>query len=349
MLATVLRGVKDVRLESAPEPRVLTPSDVVVRVVAACVCGSDLWRYWGVKPVVDGFRMGHEFVGIVEEAGSEVAAVRTGQFVIAPFFSSDGTCRRCQDGVQTSCDRLTWWGGADPEGLRVDGGQGELVRVPMADGTLLGLDEEPDADLLPSVLTLTDVMATGHHAAVSAGVGPGSTVAVIGDGAVGLCGVLAASRLGAERIIAMSRYPDRQALALEFGATEIVAERGPDGVALVRELTGGAGVDSALECVGTEQSLTQAVDVARPGGRVGFVGVPATAPAVPIERMFYQNISLAGGVAPVTRYLPSLLPDVLSGAVQPGKVFTHTMPLSQVAQAYAAMDERRAVKVMLRP
>jgi hypothetical protein len=318
-------------------------------VVASCVCGSDLWPYRGVNTPESPKRIGHEFVGVVEEVGGDVRTVRTGDFVIAPFAASDGTCVHCRNGVQTSCAHGAWWGGEDEFGLPVDGGQGEYVRVPMADGTLVATPGVPDESLVPSLLTLSDVMGTGHHAALAAEVKPGSTVVVVGDGAVGLCAVLAANRLGAERIIAMSRHADRQELARVFGATDIVAERGAEGVARVQELLGGIGADAVLECVGTEESMQQSLDSTRPGGRVGYVGVPNGGPELPIRKMFGDNIAVGGGVAPVRAYLPELLSDVLAGAIDPGRVFDLELPLDKVAEGYAAMDERRSIKTLLRP
>ncbi|MET0433856.1 MAG: zinc-dependent alcohol dehydrogenase family protein [Cellulomonas sp.] len=349
MRATLIHGPHDVRLEQVPDPTIQRPTDALVRVVAACVCGSDLWPYRGVRPTRQPRRIGHEFVGVVEEVGSDVRTLRPGQFVVAPFTVSDGTCVHCRNGVPTSCVHGSGWGGDDAEGVFTDAGQGEYVRVPLADGTLVAMPDAPDADLLPHVLTLTDVMGTGHHAALSAGVGPGSTVAVVGDGAVGLCAVLAAKRLGAERVIAMSRHASRQALAREFGATDVVAERGDEGAAAVRDLLGGVGPDQVLECVGTKESMQQALDTARPGGQVGFVGVPAGGPELPVQQMFGSNVGVRGGIAPVRAYIEELAAEVWSGAILPGKVFDLVLPLDEVAEAYAAMDERRAIKSMLLP
>ena len=349
MRATVLHAPGDIRLEQVPDPQIQLPTDAVVRVVAACVCGSDLWGYRGIEPTRQPRRIGHEFVGVVEDVGSAVATIRPGDFVVAPFSICDNTCVHCRNGVQTSCLHGGWWGSVNGDGLLADGGQGEYVRVPQADGTLVAAPGVPDDALLPSVLTCSDVMGTGHHAALAARVGPGSTVVVVGDGAVGLCGVLAAHRLGAERIVAMSRHTSRQALATRFGATDIVAERGAAGVAHVNDLLGGIGADSVLECVGTKESMQQALDCARPGGMVGFVGVPAGGPELSVGQMFNTNVGVAGGVAPVRSYIPALLADVWSGAIEPGLVFDLTLPLEQVADAYAAMDAREAIKVMLRP
>ena len=347
--ATVIHAERDVRVEDVPDPQVQLPTDALVRVVASCVCGSDLWPYRGVNPTPQPRRIGHEFVGIVEEVGADVATLRPGQFVIAPFVVSDGTCVNCRNGVQTSCLGGAGWGGTDAAGLPVDGGQGEYVRVPVADGTLVATPEVPDDALLPGLLTLSDVMGTGHHAALAAGVGPGSTVVVVGDGAVGLCAVIAARRLGAERIVIMSRHADRQELARRFGATDVVAERGREGTDAVKELLGGTGADAVLECVGTGDSMSQAIHSTRPGGRVGYVGLPVGGAELDIMRMFRANVSVGGGVAPVRSYIPDLLPDVLSGAIDPGAVFTLELPLTETPEAYAAMDERRAVKALLRP
>jgi threonine dehydrogenase-like Zn-dependent dehydrogenase len=347
MKATVIHGARDIRVEAVPDPAVRLPTDAVVRVTAACVCGSDLWPYRGVVDVRPPARIGHEFVGVVEEVGAEVVTVRPGDFVIAPFSIGDGVCVHCRNGVHTSCVRHAWWGSEDSAG-RIDGGQGEAVRVPFADGVLVVVPA-PGAELIPSLLALCDVMSTGHHAALAAGVGPATTVVVVGDGAVGLCGVLAARRLGAERIIAMSRHPDRQRLATEFGATDIVPERGDEGVAKVHDLLGGVGADAVLEAVGTKQSMEQAIGAARPGGRVGYVGVPVGGAELPIRRLFDANITVGGGIAPARAYIEKLLVDVLDGTINPGRVFDVELPLERAAEAYAAMDERRAIKVMLRP
>ncbi len=348
MKATILHAPGDIRIEQVPEPSLALPTDALVRVTASCVCGSDLWPYRGISPVSGPRRIGHEFVGIVEDVGSEVGTLRVGDFVIAPFTYSDSTCPHCLAGVHTACSHGGGWGSPDEDGHMVDGGQGEWVRVPHADGTLVATPEVPDDAMLPSMLALSDVMGTGWHAAVSAKVARGDTVVVVGDGAVGLCGVLAAVRLGADRVIAMSRHASRQAVARDFGAAEIVSERGEEGVAKVMELTGGVGADAVLECVGTGESMQQAFDSLRPGGTVGYVGVPHGV-EVPIRQMFGRNLNLAGGVAPVRHYLEQLRDDVLSGAIEPGAVFDLTLPLDDVAEAYAAMDERRAIKVMLRP
>jgi hypothetical protein len=348
MRATVLHAPRDIRLEDVADPSLIHDGDAVVRIVASCICGSDLWPYRGENEVGQPLRIGHEFVGLVEQTGAGVATLAPGDFVIAPFAFSDGTCVHCLRGVHTSCERGGGWGGEDEHGGPVDGGQGELVRVPQADGTLVATPDEPSPELVPHLLTLSDVMGTGHHAALQAGAGPGKTVVVVGDGAVGLCAVLAARRLGAERVVAMSRHESRQTIAREFGATEVVAERGEEGVRTVHELLDGVGADCVLECVGTGAAMVQAVSSARPGGTVGYVGVPHGV-ELPIRDMFGRNVGVAGGVAPVRAYLPELLEDVWGGQLSPGAVFDLELPLGDVADGYAAMDERRAVKVLLRP
>jgi threonine dehydrogenase-like Zn-dependent dehydrogenase len=349
MLATLIHAERDIRVETVPDPVLSTGVDAIVKVVAACVCGSDLWPYRGITPTREPHRIGHEFVGVVEEIGPDVANVAVGDFVIAPFYVCDNTCANCRNGVSTSCLGGGWWGGNDRTGAFADAGQGERVRVPLADGTLVVVPGPVPDELVPGLLTLSDVMGTGHHAAVSAGVGEGDTVAVVGDGAVGLCAIIAAKRLGASTIIAMSRHPERQALALAFGATHVVEERGDEGVARVRELTGGIGADQVLECVGTKESMDQAIRSTRPGGMVGYVGVPNGGPELPVRTLFDRNVGVNGGVAPVRGYIEELLPDVLSGAIEPGRVFDLELPLAEAAEAYAAMDERRAIKVLLRP
>ncbi|MEV7692007.1 zinc-dependent alcohol dehydrogenase family protein [Microbacterium sp. NPDC089189] len=349
MLATVIHAARDIRVEEVPTPELSTGRDAIVRVVAACVCGSDLWPYRGVTPTNAPHRIGHEFVGIVEAVGAQVTSVAPGDFVIAPFYVCDGTCVNCRNGVSTSCLHGGWWGSDVHDDGFADGGQGEFVRVPLADGTLAVVPGPVRDEEIPGLLTLSDVMGTGHHAAVSAGVGAGDSVAVVGDGAVGLCAIIAAKRLGATTIIAMSRHPERQALAREFGATHIVPERGEEGIARVKELTGGIGADRVLECVGTKESMDQALRSARPGGMVGYVGVPNGGPELPVRTMFGSNVGVNGGVAPVRGYVEELLPDVRSGAIRPGLVFDLELPLAEAAEAYAAMDERRATKVLLRP
>jgi len=347
--ATVIHGERDIRLEQVADPVIHRPTDAIVQVTATCVCGSDLWPYRGIQQTKEPHPIGHEFIGTVAEVGSEVATLKVGDFVITPFACSDGTCANCLNGVQTSCLHGAWFGSTDSHGDAMNGAQGEYVRVPVADGTLVVTPEAPTDDQVASFLALTDVMGTGHHAAVSARVGKGSSVVVVGDGAVGLCAVLAARRLGAERIIAMSRNPDRQALATEFGATDIVAERGEEGVAKVRDLLDGIGADAVLEAVGTKQSMEQALATTRPGGFVGYVGVPSGGPELPLGQMFGDNLNVAGGVASVRAYIPELLTDVLSGAIDPGRVFDRRLPLEEVAEAYLGMDERRSIKTMLLP
>jgi threonine dehydrogenase-like Zn-dependent dehydrogenase len=342
MRATVMYGAGDVRVETVPDARIVEPSDVLVRVTRACICGSDLWPYQSMQPSEVGNRMGHEFIGVVEAVGRDVRTVKPGDVVVAPFAWSDGTCEFCQEGLQTSCVHGGWWGGTT-----LDGGQGEAVRVPLADGTLVALPVGQDDALMPSLLTLSDVMGTGHHAALAAQVAPGRTVAVVGDGAVGLCGVIAARRLGAERIIMLGRHADRIALARELGATDVVSERGEEAVARVRELTGGHGAHSVLECVGHGQSMDTALRVARPGGAVGRVGVPQGESLPAAMPTFYRNVTIAGGPAPVRAYIEELLPDVLEGRIQPGRVFDRVTTLDGVPDGYRAMRDREAIKVMI--
>jgi threonine dehydrogenase-like Zn-dependent dehydrogenase len=345
--ATMLTSVRGIELRQVPDPVIHFPADAVVTVTASCVCGSDLHGYRGHAATAFPRRIGHEFIGVVSDTGSAVTTVRPGDLVIAPFAISDGTCVHCRNGVTTSCLQGSFWGAQDRGGVLADGAQAEQVRVPLADGTLVRVSAPVDEQLVPDLLALSDVMGTGHHAAVSAGVKPGATVVVVGDGAVGLCAVLASARLGAGRVIAMSRHASRQKLAAEFGATDIVAERGRGGAARVMDLLAGAGADCTLECVGTQDSLDQAVAVTRPGGMLGCVGAPFY--NVPAPRLAGGNIGLRGGVAPVRAYLPGLLDDVLAGVIHPGKVFDLELPLADVAEGYRAMDERRAVKVLLRP
>ncbi len=349
MKAAFLHAPGDVRVEEAPDPVILAPTDAIVRVTAACVCGSDLWPYRGVSKIRRTIAMGHELVGLVEEVGAEVTTVKPGDFVISAFTFSDNSCPSCRRGFQSACDHIGFFGSRDSQGLATVGAQGELARIPLADGSLIVVPAPFDQALVPGLLSLSDVMSTGHHAAVSADVGPGSVVVVVGDGAVGLSGVLAASRLGAERVIAMSRHQDRADLARAFGATDVVAERGADGIAAISALLGGELADAALECVGTEESMDQAIGSVRPGGRVGYVGVPAGGSRLPIQMLFPRNITVGGGTAPARHYIPELLPDVLSGAIDPGRVFDLELPLEDAAEGYAAMDERRAIKVLLRP
>ncbi len=338
MRATTIHAPGDIRFEEVPDPVIQEPTDAIIKVVAGCVCGSDLWPYRGHNDIDAGATIGHECVGVVEEVGSAVTDFAPGDFVIVPFCHCDNTCAHCAGGMQSACENL---------GFTVSG-QGEYARVAQADGSLVKTDGMPDASLIPSLLTLSDVMATGWHAAIAAGVKPGGTAVVIGDGAVGLCGVLAAAQLGAERVVAMSRHESRQAIARAFGATDIVAERGEEGSNRIAELTRGIGADAVLECVGTDDAVKTAFAIARPGATVGFVGVPHGV-ELPVRRMFQKNIGLAGGMAPVRRYLPDLLERVLSGAIDPGKVFDLTLPMSESPEGYRAMDERRAIKVLLQP
>jgi threonine dehydrogenase-like Zn-dependent dehydrogenase len=335
-------GAGDVRVETVPDARVKEPTDALLTVTRACICGSDLWPYKTMEHTETGRRMGHEFIGVVEAVGADVRTVKRGDLVVAPFAWSDGICVFCKEGLQTSCLHGGWWGGDD-----LDGGQGEAVRVPQADGTLVVLPVDKDDALMPSLLTLSDVMGTGHHAALAARVGPGRSVAVVGDGAVGLCGVIAARRLGAEQIIILGRHPDRIALARDFGATDVVSERGEEAIERVRELTGGLGVHSVLECVGYEQSMLTALSIARPGGAVGRVGVPQDEKIPAAQPTFFNNVTIAGGPAPVRAYIEELLPDVLEGRIEPGRVFDRVTNLDGVPDGYRAMNERDSIKVMI--
>ncbi|ABL82176.1 MULTISPECIES: zinc-dependent alcohol dehydrogenase family protein [unclassified Nocardioides] len=338
MRATTIHGLRDIRVSEVPDPAITAPTDAIVKVVAGCICGSDLWPYRGENDIRPGATIGHECVGVVEEVGAEVRSVRPGDFVIVPFDHCDNTCPHCLAGAQSACVNL---------GFTVSG-QAEYARVTQADGSLVATQGTPDAGLVPSLLTLSDVLPTGWHAAVSAGVREGGTAVVVGDGAVGLCGVLAASVLGAETIVAMSRHEPRQELARRFGATHIVAERGDEGTAAIMEITGGVGADAVLECVGTDQAMRTAFSTARPGSTVGFVGVPHGV-ELPVREMFQRNIGLAGGMAPTRRYIPELLELVLADRIEPGLVFDSTLPLDQVAEGYRAMDERQAIKVLIEP
>jgi threonine dehydrogenase-like Zn-dependent dehydrogenase len=342
MKATVMYGAGDVRIENVPDAQMIEPSDAVVRVTRACICGSDLWPYNQMEHEDEGRRMGHEFIGIVEAVGGDVRTVKTGDVVVVPFAYSDGTCVFCHEGLQTSCLHGGFWG---RDG--VDGGQGEAVRVPLADGTLVALPVGEDDALMPSLLTLSDVMGTGHHAALAARVRPGRTVAVVGDGAVGLCAVIAAKRLGAEQIILLGRHPDRVALGREFGATEVVSERGDEAIERVHELTGGYGVHSVLECVGHTQSMVTALGIARPGGAVGRVGVPQHEEIPTTSSTFFGNVTIAGGPAPARAYIEELLPDVLEGKIEPGRVFDRVIGLEEVPDGYRAMNDRESIKVMI--
>jgi threonine dehydrogenase-like Zn-dependent dehydrogenase len=338
MRATTIHAPGDIRFEEVPDPVIEEPTDAIVKVVAGCICGSDLWPYRGANDIDAGATIGHECVGVVEEVGPDVKAFKAGDFVIVPFCHSDNTCAHCRAGVQSACEH----------GGFTQSGQGEYARVTQADGSLVKTDGMPDASLVPSLLTLSDVMATGWHAAVAAGVRKGGTAVVIGDGAVGLCGVLAAAQLGAERVVAMSRHEPRQEIARAFGATHVVAERGKEGGARIADLTDGVGADAVLECVGTDEAMKTAFAIARPGSTVGFVGVPHGV-ELPVRRMFQKNVGLAGGMAPVRRYLPDLLDRVMSGTIDPGRVFDLTLPMSESPEGYRAMDERRAIKVLLEP
>ncbi len=344
MRATVMFEAGDVRIENVPDPRIIEPTDAVVTVTRACICGSDLWPYNKMEHIDSGRIMGHEAIGVVEAVGNEVRKIKVGDFVIMPFAFSDGTCEFCREGLQTSCLHGGFFGTTE-----VAGAQAEAVRVPLADGTLFVLPVRQDEALMPSLLTLSDVMGTGHHAAVVANVRPGKKVAVVGDGAVGLCGVIAARRLGAEQIIILGRHADRITLAREFGATDVVSERGDEAIERVRELTGGSGVHSVLECVGLDQAVYTAISIARPGGAVGRVGVPQDEKTPGSEPAFYNNVSVSGGPAPVRAYIDELLPDVLEGRIEPGRVFDRTVDLDGVPDGYRAMNDREAIKVMVKP
>lgn len=338
MKVAVLHGPRDVRFEQRDQPKIIKPTDAVISISSSCVCGSDLWPYRGIQPIAQPTPMGHEYCGLVQEVGREVRHIKPGQFVVGSFATSDNTCVICQDGYQSSCVQREFMSGA----------QASLLRVPLADGTLVATPEVPSEDLIPNLLTLSDVMGTGWFAADAACVKPGSTVAVVGDGAVGLLGVLSAKQMGAERIIAMSRHASRQKLARDFGATDIVQERGQGAVERIKEMTKGIGADSVLECVGTQESMMQAINSTRPGGNIGYVGVPHGV-SLDGEQLFFAHVHLHGGPAPVRRYLPELIKLVLDGKINPGKVFDLTLPLDQVAEGYRAMDERRAIKTLLRP
>src|SRR5213593_5000451 len=338
MRGAILYGPRDVRFEERDAPNIIEPTDAVIRISATCGCGSDLWPYRGINATTEPTPMGHEYCGIVEEVGRAVTSVKPGQFVIGSFFASDNTCPNCKAGYQSSCQHKVFVGDA----------QAGRLRVPLAEGTLVATPEVPSDDLVPSLLTLSDVMGTGWFAAVAADVKPGTTVAVVGDGAVGLLGVLSAKQMGAGRIIAMTRHDSRQKLAREFGATDIVTERGDEGVARIKDLTNGIGADSVLECVGTQESMMQAMRSARRGGYIGYVGVPHGVSLDGTE-LFYAHVHLHGGPAPVRHFLPELIDLVWKGKSNPGKVFDLTLPLDQVAKGYRAMDERRAIKTLLWP
>jgi len=338
MKGTVLYGPRDVRFEEREEPKIIKPTDAIIRISATCVCGSDLWPYRGISRFPEPTPMGHEYCGIVEEVGSAVTSIKPGQFVIGSFATSDNTCPHCRAGYQSSCMHREFMTRA----------QAPVLRVPLADGTLVATPDVPPDDMIPSLLTTSDVLGTGWFAADAANVKRGSTVVVVGDGAVGLLAVLSAKQMGAERIIAMSRHESRQKLALEFGATDIVTERGDEGVACIKELTDGIGADAVLECVGTHESMMQAINSTRPGGSVGYVGVPHGV-ELDGEGLFFTHVRLHGGPAPVRRFLPELIELVWNRKINPGKVFDLTLPLDEVAEGYRAMDERRAIKTLLRP
>jgi threonine dehydrogenase-like Zn-dependent dehydrogenase len=339
-----MHAAGDVRVETVPDPTIVAPTDAIVRVTRACICGSDLWPYKSLD-AADGARvMGHEAIGVVEDVGSDVRGVRRGELVVMPFAFSDGTCTFCHEGLYTSCVHGGYFGNPD-----VAGAQAEAVRVPLADGTLVPLPVGEDDALMPSLLTLSDVMGTGHHAAVVARVRPGVTAAVVGDGAVGLCAVIAAKRLGAERIVLLGRHPDRIALARAFGATDVVSERGEEAVERVRELTGGVGVHCVLECVGHDEAVDTAVRIARPGGGVGRVGVPQHETIPAALPSFLDNVTISGGPAPVRAYIRELLPDILEGRIEPGRVFDRTLRLEDTPDGYRAMNDREAIKVMIEP
>lgn len=345
MRATVMYRAGDVRVENVPDAKIEQPTDALVRVTRACICGSDLWPYHELEPIEKGRQMGHEAIGVVEDVGAGVRTVKKGDFVVMPFAFSDGSCDFCREGLPTSCVHGGFFGYSEGIG----GAQAEAIRIPFADGTLYPLPVREDHALAASLLTLSDVMGTGHHAAVAAKVSSGKKAAVTGDGAVGLCGVIAAKRLGAEQIIILGRHPDRIALAKTFGATDVVSERGEEAVERVRKLSGGFGVHSVLECVGTEQAMLTAVSIARPGGAVGRVGVPHYAAIPASNPAFFGNITVGGGPAPVRTYIPELLPDVLEGRIEPGRVFDHIIGIDGVPDGYRAMDKREAIKVMIKP
>jgi threonine dehydrogenase-like Zn-dependent dehydrogenase len=340
MRGAVLYAPGDVRVEDRDDPRIIEPTDAIIRLSATCVCGSDLWPYRGLDAVQEPSPMGHEYAGIVQEVGSQVTTITPGQFVVGSFFASDNTCEICQVGYQSSCITRV--------GIGEGGAQAEYLRVPLADGTLVATPDLPSDDLIPSLLAASDVLGTGWFGAVAAQVGPGKTVAVVGDGAVGLLAVLAARQLGAERIIAMSRHQPRQKLALDYGATDIVTERGDDGVARIKELTNGLGAHSVVEAVGTQESMLQAIRSTRPGGHVGYVGV-AHGVELPGTELFFSHVHLHGGPAPVRRFLPELIDLIWNRQIDPGKVFDLALPLEQAAEGYRAMDQRRAIKTLLRP
>ena len=344
MKATIMYRAGDVRVENIPDATIVDATDAVIRVTRACVCGSDLWPYKLLKPVAEGKPMGHEAIGVVEAVGAEVRRIKRGDFVIMPFAYSDGSCAFCHEHLQTSCINGGFFGGRP-----VGGAQAEAVRVPQADGTLFVVPSGTDEALMPGLLTLSDVMGTGHHAAVSARVTRGRKAAIVGDGAVGLCAVIAAKRLGAEQIILLGRHPDRIALARQFGATDIVSERGEAAIEQLRKLTGGLGVHSVLECVGSEPAIRTALGLVRPGGAIGRVGVPHYEGIPSSPQVFFHNVTVSGGPAPVRAYMAELLPDVLEGRIEPGRVFDRELSLDEVPEGYRAMEERESIKVMVRP
>ncbi|MFB7874081.1 zinc-dependent alcohol dehydrogenase family protein [Nocardia sp. NPDC056064] len=339
MRGVVMYAPGDVRVVDREDPKIIEPTDAIIRLTATCVCGSDLWPYRGIEPV-DHTLMGHEYVGVIEEVGGDVRTLKVGDFVVGSFCISDNTCEICRAGFQSRCVHGSFVAGAI-------GTQSELARIPFADGTLVATPAMPEPELTPSLLAASDVLGTGWFAADAAAAGPGKTIAVVGDGAVGLMGVLAAKQLGAERIIAMSRHADRQALAREFGATDIVETRGEEGVSAIKDLTNGLGAHGVIEAVGTQESMMQAIDSTRPGGHVGYVGVAHDGVALPADRLFFAEVHLLGGPAPVRRFLPDLIDRIWNGSIDPGKVFDLTLPLDQAAEGYQAMDERRAIKTLL--
>lgn len=336
MKATVLYDPGDVRYEQVDDPKIINPTDAIIKLSATCICGSDLWPYRGLQSYEGPAHMGHEYCGVVVEVGSAVRTIKPGQFVVGSFCLSDNTCPHCKFGFQSSCEQREFMAGA----------QAPYARVALADGTLVATKEMPGSDLIPHLLATSDVLGTGWYAADAANVKEGSTVVVVGDGAVGLMGVLAAKEMGAERIIAMSRHKTRQDLAKEFGATDIVVERGPEGIACVQDLTRGVGADAVLECVGTQEAMTQALECSRPGGTIGYVGVPHGV-TFDGQALFFSQRRMLGGPAPVRRFLPDLMDRVLNGRIQPGKVFDLSLPIERVAEGYRAMDERRAIKTLL--
>ncbi|MDB4939092.1 MAG: Threonine dehydrogenase [Labilithrix sp.] len=344
MRATIMYGAGDVRVENVPDPSILEPTDAIMRVVRACICGSDLWPYNDMAKSETGQSMGHEAIGVVEAVGNAVSTVKRGQVVVMPFAISDGTCEFCKEGLPTACVHVAFVGNGG-----MNGAQAEALRIPFADGTLYALGVSEADARMPSLLTLSDVMGTGHHAAVVARVARGHRVAVVGDGAVGLCGVIAAKRLGAEQIIIMGRHPDRIALARAFGATDVVSERGAEAVERVRELTGGHGVHSVLECVGTGDATFTSVEIARPGGAVGRVGVPHYEAIPGAQKTFFKNVTVGGGPAPVRAYIKELLPDILEGRIEPGRVFDRSIALDGVPDGYRAMNKRESIKVLVTP